>query len=322
MQRAVFALFASSALVASAAQAQAQAQAQAYAAPGYPPAPAYAPAQAYAQPCCAQPAYPPQYAQPQYAPPPRADGLRGYAEPQYPNRPRGQALRGYVGVEYGKARLNPGTPSPRVETWTGEAAVAGQTRGFGVQGDLKVASFNGPNDDGTVISPTLHVYKRNPYGLVGGWAGWSHSGGADLLGVGAEGQAYLNSATIYGSAGYGRVSDTVDQNLWAARLEGRYYVTENFLIGAQVGLVRASARNGTTTARSTVRTAGLGFEYQYGELPFSIQGTYAHADASNSSAESDTLRLGLRWNFDGGTLFERDRTGATLNNVTDLFLSN
>ena len=78
----------------------------------------------------------------------------------------------------------------------------------------------------------------------------------------------------------------------------------------------------TTTARSTVRTAGLGFEYQPSAVPFSIQGSYAHADASNSSAESDTVRLGLRWNFDGGSLIERDRTGATLNNVTDLFLSN
>lgn len=314
MRRALFALFASSAFVAGAAQAQ---QVCCVA-----PQPQYAPAPQYAQPQY-YPAPAPQYAP---APAPRADGLRGYAEPQYPDRPPASALRGYVGVEYSKARLNPGTPSPRVETWTGEAAVTGQMRGFGVQGDIKVADYDssssGSNSSGTVVSPTLHVFQRNPYGLVGGWAGWSHSGGADLWGLGAEGQAYMSGATLYGSVGYGHVNDTVDQNLWAARLEGRYYATENFALNAQVGLVRASARSGTTSAHSTVRTVGFGMEYQPGSVPFSITAGYAHADASNSSAESDTIRVGLRWNFDGGSLVERDRTGATLNNVTDLFLSN
>jgi hypothetical protein len=250
--------------------------------------------------------------------------LRGYAEPNYPDRPAPPLLRGHVGVEYAKTRLNPGTPSPRVETWTGEGAVVGQVRNFGVQGDIKVASFNGPGTagDGTATSPTLHVFKRNPYGLIGGWAGWSHSEGADLLGIGAEGQAYMSGATIYGSIGYGHVNDVTDQNLWAARVEGRYFLTENFMLGATVGLVRASADTGTTTAHSTVRTVGIGAEYQPGQLPFSINAAYAHADASNSSAESDTIRIGMRWNFDGGSLAERDRLGATLNNVTDLFLSN
>lgn len=76
-----------------------------------------------------------------------------------------------MGVEYSKARLEPGTPSPRVETWTGEAAVAGQFRGLGVQGDIKVASYQtlgSSTGDGTVTSPTIHVYERTPYGLIGG----------------------------------------------------------------------------------------------------------------------------------------------------------
>ncbi len=322
MKRAVFALFASSALAAGAAQAQAPQPCCVAPPPAYQPQyaqPQYAPPQ-YAPP----PQYQPQYAPPpQYGPPPRSGGLRGYAEPQYPDRPRGSTLRGYVGVEYGKSRLNPGTPSPRVETWTGEAAVAGQTRGFGVQGDIKVANYDTGGNDTTGVSPTLHVYKRNPYGLIGGWAGWSHSGGSDVLGVGAEGQAYLSGATLYGTVGYGHNdNDVADQNLWAARVDGRYFVTENFSIGAQVGLMRASTDTGGVTSRSTLRTVGVGFEYQPGQVPFSIQGSYTHGDWSKSSDESDTLRVGLRWNFDGGTLMERDRTGATLNNMTSLFQTN
>ena len=53
-----------------------------------------------------------------------------------------------------------------------------------------------------------------------------------------------------------------------------------------------------------------------------IQGGYMHADASNSSAEADIVRVGMRWNFDGGSLAERDRLGPSLNNVSDLFQMN
>jgi len=303
---ALIALLAPSALVAGAAQAQ-QVCCQA-------PPPAglrgYAQPQ-YAPPAQGQYAQQPQYAQPQY-------GQPQYAPPQYPPRPTPSGLRGYVGVEYGRSNVNPDTPSPRVETWTGEAAVAGQMGGFGVQGDLKVADRDGSANDGTSWSPTLHVYKRNPYGLIGGWVGYAGTDGDDLFGVGVEGQAYMNSATIYGSVGYGKVDGATDEKLWTARFEGRYSATENLRLDVKGALVRG----GPTGARETVRSIGLGGEYQPGALPFSIQGSYIHADASNSSAESDTFRIGLRWNFDGGTLAERDRLGASLVNVTDQFMRN
>jgi hypothetical protein len=315
MSRAVlFALTASAALVAGAAQAQqiccvAQPAPQTVCCAG-PPAQA-AGLRGY------DPAYAPQtYGTSQYGGPAPA-----YAEPRYAPRPTGSGLRGYVGVEYGKSRLDPGTPSPRIETWTGEGAVVGDFRGMGVQGDIKIASYNtqgSSGGSGTTWSPTLHVYQRNAYGLIGGWAGWSHTKGADLFGLGLEGQATMGSATIYGSAGYGHVNSTLDQSLWTGRLEGRYFVTENFSLNVNGGLVRASASG----AHTTVRTVGFGAEYQPSVLPFSIQGGYSHADASGSSAESNTVRVGLRWNFDGSSLAERDRVGPSLANVTDLFQSN
>jgi hypothetical protein len=306
---AVFALFASTLLVAGAARAQQICCVSAgpdglrgYANPQYPPP-------QYAQ---------PQYAQPQYAQPPYGDPQ--YGQPQYQPRPTSSGLRGYVGVDYGKARLEPGTPSPRIETWTGEAAASGEVGRLGVQGDVKVASYNtkGPGGDGTQWSPTLHVYERNAYGLIGGWTGWSHTKGADLFGIGLEGQAYMGGATLYGSVGYGHVNGAIDQNLWTARLEGRYFVTENLAVNVNGGLVRDSASGAHTTARDV----GVGAEYQPGVAPISILAGYDHASASGSTAKADTIRVGLRWNFDGGSLAERDRLGPSLNNITDLFLSN
>ncbi len=171
-----------------------------------------------------------------------------------------------------------------------------------MQGDIKVANVEQEGGDGssTDWSPTLHVYSRNAYGLIGGWTGWSHEQGGDLFGIGLEGQAYMTGATIYGSAGYGHATTegAADQDLWTAYLEGRYFLTENLDLNIHGGLTRG----GVPGDRLTIRSIGAGGEYQPGNLPFSIRASYTHDDASGSTAESDTLRLGLRWNFDGGTL--------------------
>lgn len=287
VRAALFVLAASSALVAGAAQAQ--------------------------QICCV---------------PARVDGMRGYAQADYPparyapaysDRPTSSALRGYVGVEYGRARVTDASPATRAETWTGEGAVSGQAMGFGLQGDLKVANYSPEGgSDSTAWSPTLHAYKRTEYGLIGGWTGWSHTKGQDLFGIGVEGQAYFGSATLYGAAGYGHVDAATDQNAWTARLEGRYFLTDNFMLNAVAGLVRAR----TAGVNSTVTTLGFGAEYQPDVAPFSIQAGYTHSDVQHSTVGADTVRVGLRWNFNGGSLAERDRLGPSLNNVTDLFQSN
>lgn len=260
----------------------------------------------YQQPVYAQPAYaPPAYGAPQYAAPP-------------PPEPQGSGLRGYVGVEYSKSRLDPATPSPRTEAWTAEGYVATAYRGLDIQGDVKVTRFEDDAGDGWVTSPTLHVYRRSPYGVLGGFVGVSHSGGATLYGGGIEGQANLSAATLYGTIGYGKVDDTVDSNLFAARLEGRYFVTENFRLNASIGYLRQSA-NG---ASSKAVVSGVGAEYQLGAIPASINVGYQHANASGSNVEGNTIRVGLRWALNGQTLAARDRVGPSLANFSDIFMGN
>lgn len=252
------------------------------------------------------------------APQDRADGLRGYADYRDNGGRSGPSggLRGYVGVGYGDSRAKTTPPAVRTETWGGEAAIAGQMGGLGLQGDVRLTDDQQRGGgDRWQVSPTVHVFQRNPYGLIGGWAGWSHSGGTDLLGAGAEGQAYFSRATIYGSIGYGHLDQAVNQNLYAGRLEGRYFITDNFSLGVQGGLVRIHA-GGT---HSTLHTWGLGAEFQPNGAPVSILAGYTHGDVVSSTAESNTVRLGLRWNFDGGSLIDRDRSGAPLNNVVDIF---
>ena len=246
--------------------------------------------------------------------------MRGYqGGPPPPSEPYA-GLRGYVGVEYSEARLNPGTPSPRVEVWTAEGAVATDFQGFGVQADIKAAKINGAGTAGDdwITSPTLHIYRRNAYGALGGFAGFSNGDGGNLYAAGIEGQANMTGATLYGALGFGRINDTVDSDLFAARLEGRYFLTENMRLDANVGYVRQTAG----TARSEAMVYGLGAEYQFGAFPAAVQVGYRHAETEGSTIESDTLRVGLRWAFNGATLAERDRAGPSLGNISDIFRSN
>lgn len=94
-------------------------------------------------------------------------------------------------------------------------------RGLGIQADIKAAKYSGPFGEDWVTSPTLHLYQRNTYGALGGFMGISNTGGATLYGAGIEGQANMAGATFYGTLGFGRLNDTVDSNLFAARMEGR-----------------------------------------------------------------------------------------------------
>ena len=246
--------------------------------------------------------------------------MRGYqAAPPPEPEPYG-GLRGYIGVEYAKSRLNPGTPSPRVEAWTAEGAVVTDFRGLGVQADIKAAKINGTGTTGDdwVTSPTLHIFKRNPYGALGAFAGFSNGDGGNLYAAGIEGQANMTGATLYGTLGFGRINDTVDSDLLAARLGGRYFLTENLRLDAAAGYVRQTAG----AAKSEAMVYDIGAEYQFGAFPASVQFGYRHAEARGSAIEADTLRVGLRWSFNGDTLAQRDRAGPSFSNVSDIFLSN
>ena len=246
--------------------------------------------------------------------------MRGYQAPgPLAPEPYG-GLRGFVGIEYSKARLNPGTPSPRVEAWTAEGAVVTDFNGLGVQADIKAAKINGTGTAGDdwITSPTLHLYKRNAYGAFGAFAGFSNGEGGNLYAAGIEGQANMTGATLYGTLGFGRINDTIDSDLFAARLVGRYFLTENARLDASVGYVRQTAG----AAKSEAMVYGLGAEYQFGAFPAAIQVGYRHAEAQGSNIESDTLRLGLRWSFNGATLAEHDRAGPSFSNISDIFLSN
>ncbi|PZO51197.1 MAG: hypothetical protein DCF16_11670 [Alphaproteobacteria bacterium] len=60
---------------------------------------------------------------------------------------------------------------------------------------------------------------------------------------------------------------------------------------------------------SDATSIGINGEYQFAAMPISVYGGYSTTDFDGVDAE--TLSIGVRHNF-GGTLFDRDRSGAGL----------
>jgi hypothetical protein len=206
------------------------------------------------------------------------------------------------------------------------------------------SSFQTHSDDTTA---TAHVFARTDQWLAGAFVGETSSNGGQLFGGGVEGQYYCGRFTVQGSLGAATLASS-DYNYYgrafkptviAARLDGRYFITDDFSVGANAGYVGGNwsyspNSNDHYSNNGGLWTVGVGAEYRIKNTPFTVLASYEHGDGTDNwkylySADSyfdhyhyrltnDALRIGVRWTF-GGSLFQRDRHGASLNSFSQSF---
>ena len=192
-----------------------------------------------------------------------------------------------------------------------KAPCASTPGSLGAQVDGAITNYDG---DDTSFGATGHLNTKVGEGLVGGFAGVEASDDITVWGVGVEGQANIDGKTsLYGQAGYGNVDDAFDADIWAVRGEVRYFVADNFRLKGQVGYATVDVGPNIDTWN-----AGVEAEYQFSETPFSVWAGYDHADLDDIDTNSDTVRIGVRYTF-GGSLKDRDQSGASLGSITKLF---
>ena len=96
-------------------------------------------------------------------------------------------------------------------------------------------------------------------------------------------------------------NDDADADGFGLNVEGRYFFQDNLRAQANVGWASIDFGGGDDDAL----TFGAGGEYQFDALPVSIALNYAHSEFDEADVDSDTISLGVRWNW-GGTLRDRD----------------
>lgn len=219
---------------------------------------------------------------------------------------------GHVGANYSRTDFDVAGLDADADVYQLEGAVRFDAGPLGAQIDAAVTNYDG---DDTSFGATGHLNTKFGGGLVGGFAGVETSDDITFWGVGLDGQANLGPATsLYGQAGYGTSDDLGDADFWAVRGEIRHFVRDNFRLQGSLGYTRIEV----TGPDADAWTAGVEAEYQFAETPFSVVAGYDHFDSNDISVNADTLRIGVRYTF-GGTLKDRDQSGASLGSMSRLF---
>jgi hypothetical protein len=222
------------------------------------------------------------------------------------------AHSGYVDLGYAQSNLEQLGTDQDIDTIALGGSVAFDLNTLGVQIDGRIGNAE-PDTGGDLDFWGIggHVYKRSNAWLLGGFAGFGNleSAGTDIdeWTVGIEGQYYLERTTLDGALSY---SEAEDANLEATGIDfgARHFVTDNFSIGGNVGF--ANIEGGGTDLDST--SLGVDAEWQMATFPLSIVGGYQHNEVDDADIDVDTLSIGVRYNFGGATLIDRDRSGAGL----------
>jgi hypothetical protein len=223
------------------------------------------------------------------------------------------AQSGYVDLGYQSTEVEIGGLEGDGDGWTlGGATAWGGNGALGVQLDGVVGSAEvDGGGDATTWNVGGHLFTRNESYLFGGFANYGDvdidgAGDFDYWTVGLEGQLYLSRTTIDGAVSYSEADDA-DAELTAVDAGVTHFFTDNFSVGGNVGFGNVD----TGIGDADVTTLGLGAEWQFASLPISIFGGYQHAELDDIDADSDSVGVGVRYNW-GGTLFERNRSGASL----------
>ena len=103
-------------------------------------------------------------------------------------------------------------------------------------------------------------------------------------------------------------ADDLDVDVTAIDGELRFFPSDNTRISGNVGYGNFDAGAGVD---DNFWSLGVGGEFQFDAYPVSLFAGYQRTSFDEADLESDAINVGVRWNF-GGTLFDRDRSGANL----------
>jgi hypothetical protein len=186
---------------------------------------------------------------------------------------------------------------------------------------------------GDTTTATGHVFARTDKWLAGGFVGQSDFlYGERLIGGGAEGQYYYGRWTFQGAVAYAKEADYVYSgsypSVWSGRADVRYFLTDDLSFSGHAGYTDGSYHYGSSSEHGPkLWTVGVGGEYKIAKSPFTVTAEYEHGDATvnynysgggydHLKLSGDAFTFGVRWTF-GGSLFDRDRHGASLNSFKD-----
>ena len=171
----------------------------------------------------------------------------------------------------------------------------------------------------SVLNTAAHISYRKSNYLVGGFFSISedHAWWDDKFRTfGLEGQYTIDRVVLYGQ--FGRTKsihnsgDYYDTKAIYGRAEGKYFITDNLMLSANVGLTEYSSDFGDIDGR----TWGLDTEYRFDKSPVSFfasyQGSYEEEKAQDIDWTTASFIVGIRYSLGTKSLRGASQFGPTL----------
>lgn len=238
---------------------------------------------------------------------------------RYGGRDRIAPVVGQLGASYTRAGTEIGGANLDVDFIALEGALRFGSEHIGGSVDAGFTQSQlVPGKEENAFAGTLHVNGRTEDGLVGAFAGIDSSNNLAVWGAGVEGQVNLgDSLIVYGQVGFGQTKDfDIDTtDLWAARIDLRYYVTEDLKLQVSGGYQHSKDR----FFKANAWIGGIEAEYMIPSTPFSVVTGYRRYEIDDLETISNIFHIGGRYTFGATTLHDRDRAGASLGTVNKLF---
>jgi hypothetical protein len=196
-----------------------------------------------------------------------------------------------------------------------EGAVAFPISGnFGVQLDAGIGTIDGDNiDSEDTLTGTAHVFHRTANRLIGAFVGASDVDDVTVYGGGAEADFYVNDWTLGGRVTYLTDDSDVDSDTWAAEARAKYFYTDNAMVSGAIGYTDTSIDVAGVDDFSSVYV-GVGGEYLLNTAPVSFFGGVNYTDVEDGDGVTG-VQIGVRLNWNTGSLRDRDRSGASLQGI-------
>ena len=159
-----------------------------------------------------------------------------------------------------------------------------------------------------------HLFARDEQGAVGVFGGVNRDWTVTTYTFGLEGSKFYDKFTLSGDVRSDWNDGMYGYNGGEVNLGGHYYLTDNLRLDAFTGYDRIQFLNDVHSGWHLT----TGGEYQLKKIPVSLYALVAYGEAPGLGTANDTaLHVGVRWNFGGGTLKTRERSGATFASTGD-----
>lgn len=217
---------------------------------------------------------------------------------------------GYLGLEYANADFETLFGDDELEGWQSEGAFGWRGGGWGAQIDGSFGNLEeSGGTDGDVSTIDGHLYWDGGNWIVGGVIthtnmDFGSGGSADETAYGVEALfAFTPRSNISASLTVGEADFIADADTWNLDAGVNFYATPNIRIGALLGTGNLdSGPNDFDTF-----TAGIDGEFQPWSAPVSLTAAWRHYETDAIDLEANAFQVGVRWNFGGGTLQDRDK---------------